>query len=44
NNTVMVHIRKLREKIELDPSQPEYIVTIRGMGYKFVPQPVKVLQ
>ena len=44
NNTVMVHIRKLREKIELDPSQPEYIVTIRGMGYKFIPQPVKVLQ
>ncbi|MBD3859433.1 response regulator transcription factor [Bacillus sp. 28A-2] len=42
NNTVMVHIRKLREKIELDPSQPEYIVTIRGMGYKFIPHPVKV--
>ena len=37
SNTVMVHIRKLREKIEKDPSSPEYIVTIRGLGYKFVP-------
>lgn len=39
SNTVMVHIRKLREKIEKDPSSPEYIVTIRGLGYKFVPNP-----
>ncbi|MDM5187421.1 response regulator transcription factor [Bacillus sp. DX4.1] len=37
DNTVMVHIRKLREKIELDPSNPEYIKTIRGLGYKFLP-------
>ena len=36
DNTVMVHIRKLREKIELDPSSPKYIKTIRGLGYKFV--------
>ncbi|EEL51787.1 MULTISPECIES: response regulator transcription factor [Bacillus cereus group] len=36
DNTVMVHIRKLREKIELDPSNPKYIKTIRGLGYKFV--------
>ncbi len=33
-NTVMVHIRKLREKIELDPKKPEYIKTIWGVGYK----------
>lgn len=37
DNTVMVHIRKLREKIETDPSKPNWIVTARGLGYKFVP-------
>ncbi|RSD28505.1 response regulator transcription factor [Mesobacillus subterraneus] len=36
DNTVMVHIRKLREKIEKDPSQPEFIRTVHGLGYKFV--------
>lgn len=34
NNTVMVHISKLREKIEEDNRKPEYIKTIRGIGYK----------
>lgn len=33
-NTVMVHIRKLREKIEKDPQNPEYIKTVWGIGYK----------
>lgn len=33
-NTVMVHIRRLREKIEIDPSAPKYIKTIWGIGYK----------
>ncbi|KRF39193.1 response regulator transcription factor [Paenibacillus sp. Soil787] len=33
--TVTVHIRKLREKIELDPSNPQYIETIWGAGYRF---------
>ncbi len=33
-NTVMVHIRRLREKIEPNPSQPIYIQTIWGIGYK----------
>lgn len=33
-NTIMVHIRKLREKIEEDPSKPEYILTVKGLGYK----------
>lgn len=35
-NTVMVHIRRLREKIEKDPSNPRYIQTIWGIGYKLV--------
>ncbi len=35
-NTVMVHIRRLREKIEIDPSKPEYIQTVWGIGYKMV--------
>lgn len=33
--TVDVHVRWLREKIESDPSRPEYIQTVRGMGYRF---------
>ncbi|VEP15543.1 conserved hypothetical protein [Hyella patelloides LEGE 07179] len=33
--TVDVHIRWLREKLEVDPSQPEYLITVRGFGYRF---------
>lgn len=33
--TVDVHIRWLREKLEKDPSQPEYLITVRGFGYRF---------
>lgn len=33
--TVTVHVRKLREKIELDPSNPQYIETVWGAGYRF---------
>lgn len=36
DNTIMVHIRRLREKIEDNPSMPKYIVNIKGLGYKFV--------
>ncbi len=35
-NTVMVHIRRLREKIEDYPSKPKYIQTVWGIGYKMV--------
>ena len=35
SRTVDVHVRWLREKIELDPSKPRRIVTIRGLGYRF---------
>ena len=38
--TVMVHISNLRKKIELDPLRPKYIVTIRGVGYKFMGESV----
>ncbi|QZY54927.1 response regulator transcription factor [Crassaminicella profunda] len=34
-NTVTVHIRKIREKIEKDPSSPKYIQTVWRVGYKF---------
>jgi DNA-binding response OmpR family regulator len=33
--TVDVHIRHLREKLETDPKQPEYLFTVRGVGYRF---------
>lgn len=36
DNTVMVHIRRLRIKIEDDPNQPVYLRNIRGIGYQFV--------
>ena len=35
--TVDVHIRWLREKLEADPSHPQHLQTVRGVGYKFVP-------
>lgn len=36
DNTVSVHIRRIRERIERNPSNPEYLVTVRGLGYKLV--------
>ena len=33
--TIDVHIRHLREKLERDPAEPEYILTVRGVGYRF---------
>ena len=34
-NTVMVHIRRIREKIEINPGEPEYLKVVWGIGYKF---------
>ncbi|AKA69536.1 response regulator transcription factor [Clostridium scatologenes] len=34
DNTIMVHMRKLRQKLEKDPSNPKYIITVKGLGYK----------
>ncbi|MDK2918765.1 MAG: hypothetical protein PWQ37_1498 [Candidatus Petromonas sp.] len=36
DNTVMVHIRRLRKKIEVNPEKPQFIQTVWGIGYKFV--------
>ena len=36
-STVTVHIRRLREKIETDPSAPRYVCTVWGVGYRFEP-------
>jgi DNA-binding response OmpR family regulator len=35
---VYVHIRWLREKLESDPNHPRRILTVRGVGYKLIPQ------
>ena len=35
DNTIMVHISKLREKIEDDPSKPTHLLTVRGFGYQW---------
>ena len=34
-STVTVHVRRLREKVEVDPSDPRLVVTARGAGYRF---------
>jgi DNA-binding response OmpR family regulator len=36
-STVTVHVRRLREKIEADPSHPRHVLTVWGVGYKFEP-------
>jgi two-component system, OmpR family, response regulator VanR len=41
NNTIMVHIRKIREKVELDPKRPMVIQTVWGVGYKVQSSPAR---
>lgn len=35
-NTLMVHIRRLRQKIETEPSRPKHLITVKGLGYRLV--------
>lgn len=35
-NSLMAHIRRIREKIELNPSKPQSLVTVKGLGYKLI--------
>jgi len=35
DNTLSVYVRRLREKIEVDPSHPKYLITVRGFGYQW---------
>jgi two-component system response regulator ResD len=37
SSTVTVHVRRLREKVEADPSSPTHLVTVWGVGYRFEP-------
>ena len=37
DNAIMVYINRLRSKIEKDRQKPEHIITVRGMGYRFLP-------
>jgi DNA-binding response OmpR family regulator len=39
DRTIDVHIRHLREKLEDDPAKPKWIITVRGMGYKYQAHP-----
>jgi DNA-binding response OmpR family regulator len=38
SRVIDVHIQHLRQKIEDNPSEPEYIITVSGIGYRFKPE------
>lgn len=40
DRVVDVHIGHIRQKLEMDPSDPQFIITVRGVGYKFVDEPL----
>ncbi|WP_194540986.1 response regulator transcription factor [Paenibacillus sp. JZ16] len=40
-NTLMVHVRRVREKIERDPSKPIHLLTVRGLGYKLLVKEIR---
>jgi DNA-binding response OmpR family regulator len=42
-STVTVHVRRLREKIETDPTRPRLLHTVWGVGYRFDPEPLSAL-
>ncbi|MFU0825442.1 MAG: hypothetical protein ACFWTK_10745 [Clostridium sp.] len=42
DRTIDTHIKNIRHKIEDNPKEPKYIITIYGMGYKFIPSPTEV--
>jgi DNA-binding response OmpR family regulator len=42
DRTIDTHIKNIRHKIEDNPKEPKYIITIYGMGYKFIPNPTEV--
>ena len=45
DNTLTVYIKRLRDKIEDDPQEPQYIKTVRGLGYRFgAPEKGRALQ
>jgi len=37
DNTIMVYVNRLRGKIEDTPGEPKHILTVRGVGYRFIP-------
>ncbi|NQU48735.1 MAG: winged helix-turn-helix domain-containing protein, partial [Planctomycetes bacterium] len=39
NRTIDTHVLKLRKKIETEPDHPQHLITVHGVGYKFVPHP-----
>ncbi|MER7282202.1 CATRA system-associated protein [Dactylosporangium sp. NPDC000244] len=39
SNTLNVHIKRLRDKIEPEPAAPRHLLTVRGVGYQFLPYP-----
>ena len=42
DNTLMVHMHRLREKIETDPSHPRWLITVRGLGYRLLREAKKL--
>ncbi len=42
-STVTVHVRRLREKIEVDPARPRHLVTVWGVGYRFDAAPLEAV-
>ena len=37
SRTLDTHVKRLRKKIELNPAEPQHVLTVRGIGYRFKP-------